>query len=127
MIQLISLSDNFLKTHRIQSLTFLKNKIKSSKTFQKSYNISQKYMFKKNVSKNPLEMQTDSKYKTVIKNLAFWSSLFFITGLVPEPNPSQQRVRERESLCVCVGGGKNYFVLRRPPEQRHAPRTTRAV
>jgi len=89
MIQLISVTNNFLKTHRIQSLTFLKNKIKSSETFQKSSNFSQKYLVKKKLSDDTSRLQNNSKFEVAFKGLAFWSSLFFIFFFLSNPSLSK--------------------------------------
>ena len=99
MIQLISLANNFMKTQRVQSLSFLKAKYQNSETFLKTIKGSKKNA--KEVKKNGDYVINPNtlKYKKKVENLAFWSSLFFTVFFLT--NPSLIKINSiQEALSV---------------------------
>jgi len=99
MIQLISLANNFMKTQRVQSLSFLRTKYQNSEIFLKTIKGSKKNA--KEVKKNGENAISPNilKYKKKVENLAFWSSLFFTVFFLT--NPSLIKINSfQEALSV---------------------------
>jgi len=86
MIQLTSLANNFIKTQRVQSLSFLKTKFKYSETYKKTIEVSKEETNKIKKKSCSITNSSTLKFKKKFENLAFWSSLFFTFFFLTSPS-----------------------------------------